>query len=79
MNGDAVRLQFFNQPSVAGNGAGDIPSGCFNRRDEIEQALLGAAEVAVLIEEENVHCAEIRRPSRTAQASTRKYTGSTRQ
>jgi hypothetical protein len=40
---------------------------------------LRAAQIAELIEKQDVHCAGALLDSRTAKASTRKYTGSTRQ
>ncbi len=79
VHGDAKRMQFFDQAATAWNRAAYGPSRGLNGRHKIQQAQLRAAQIAELIEEQDVHCAGALLDSRTAQASTRKYTGSTRQ
>ena len=79
VDSNAAGVQFFDQRAAARNRATRTPSSGLNGRHKIEQAKLRAAEIAELIEKQDVHCAGALLDSRTARASTRKYTGSTRQ
>ncbi len=79
VHGDATFVQLFDQAATARNRAAHGPSLGLNGRHKIQQAKLRAAQIAELIEKQDVHCAGALLDSRTAQASTRKYTGNTRQ
>ena len=79
MHRDATGVQFFDQTATTRNRAAGLPPRCLNGRHEIQEALLCPAQIAELIEEQEIHSAGAWLDSRTAQASTRKYTGRTRQ
>src|ERR1035441_6616026 len=72
MNLDIARAQPIHQGSIAGQGSGSTPASCFYFGKQIQQALLRSSKLAELLQKQNVH-------SRSATASTNRYTGNTRQ
>ena len=60
------------QRTISWQAGGDLPAARMHRFERHQQAGLSAANLAELIEDQDLH-------ARTASASTKKYTGSTRQ
>lgn len=69
---DPQAAQLGNEPAIARRRAERVPPARSNGGHQIQQALLRTAEIAELVEKENVHCAGVLFDSRTAHPSTRK-------